>query len=332
MKKNKVSIIVPVYNKEKYIDECIQSIINQTYKKIEIIIVDDGSTDDSEKIIKKYINSKSKIEYIKQHHQGGSVARNRGLEVATGDYIMFFDADDVLELDAIESMLEKNDENDIIIGNYHIMNEDNNLIDSKKIIKKNIIDKKNIFKKYYDIPPTLGSKMYKRSIIVENNINFANVRIGQDLNFYIKFLSCAKTVCGVDNFIFRYRIVNNSVSRTYSSNIFGIVESIREIKSYLRRNNKQDLIDKYMSKIELSNYNEQMSKLVCFDKKEDRRIILLYFKKLIKQINFDKIKEQPNNKKLQRKVRLKLLLGNVYISNQYRKFYLYKKSREELKQ
>ena len=324
MKKYKVSIIVPVYNTEKYIEGCLQSLINQTHNKIEIILINDGSTDKSDEKIQKYINKKSNIIYINQFNQGATVARNRGLEVATGDYIMFFDSDDILELDAIEIMLKKNKDNDMIVGNYQIINESDNLVRSKKVLRGEVIDKRNIFRNYYSLPPTLGNKLFKTSIIRENNITFSNLKIGQDLSFYLKFLSMAKSVCAVDNYIFRYRIVNNSMSRTYSSNILNIVDSIKDIKKYMQKHNKQELIDRYISVIELFHYNEQMSKLVCFDNKEDRRIILLYFKKYIKRIKFDKMDDKADYKTVLMKVRIKLLLWRIYISDFYRKMFLYR--------
>lgn len=93
----KVSIIIPIYNSEKYLKQCLESIINQTYKNIEIICINDGSTDNSEKIIKDYLKTNKNITYLKQPNAGQSIARNKGLEKATGDFILFVDSDDFIE-------------------------------------------------------------------------------------------------------------------------------------------------------------------------------------------------------------------------------------------
>ena len=98
----KISVIIPVYNVENYLEESLDSIINQTFTDLEIICVNDGSTDNSPSILNNYANKDSRINIINQENKGLSAARNSGLDVATGDYIYFFDSDDILELTALE--------------------------------------------------------------------------------------------------------------------------------------------------------------------------------------------------------------------------------------
>ena len=101
---DKISVILPCYNSEKYIEKCIESILNQTYQNIEIIIIDDGSTDHTLKILEKYKKENDKISIIKKKNTGVSDSRNIGIKEAKGKYIMFVDSDDFLELDAIEKL------------------------------------------------------------------------------------------------------------------------------------------------------------------------------------------------------------------------------------
>ncbi len=98
----KVSIIIPVYNVEKYLKECLNSVVNQTLKEIEIICVDDGSTDNSLSILEEYAKKDNRINLLKQENSGAGAARNKGLDSARGEYIYFLDSDDFLELNAIE--------------------------------------------------------------------------------------------------------------------------------------------------------------------------------------------------------------------------------------
>ena len=122
-----VSIIIPVYNGEKYLEECIESIRNQTYEDLEIIIVNDGSTDNSLNIIKKIQEQDDRIVIIDKENEGVSVGRNTGLKKTTSDFIMFVDCDDTLEKDAIENFMEKMDDNvDIVISNV-FCNTDGNI-------------------------------------------------------------------------------------------------------------------------------------------------------------------------------------------------------------
>lgn len=102
---NKVSIIIPIYNTEKYLKRCLDSVVNQTYKNLEIILIDDGSTDNSPKIIDTYAKKDSRIKAIHQKNAGQSAARNHGLKIATGDYISFIDGDDEVKPNFTESLL-----------------------------------------------------------------------------------------------------------------------------------------------------------------------------------------------------------------------------------
>ena len=145
-----ISIIIPIYNNEKFISRCLDSIINQTYKKIEIIIVNDGSTDKSLDVISKYEKKDNRIKVINKKNEGVSIARNIGIESSKGDYITFVDADDWLELDAIEKLyIEITEKNvDVVRGNYYI--------------NKFISDNANIAKMY-----ELSNKIIKRVEAIE---------------------------------------------------------------------------------------------------------------------------------------------------------------------
>ena len=124
MEKNiKVSVIVPVYNVEKYIRQCLESIINQTYKNLEIIVVNDGTKDNSMKIVEEYL-SDERIKVINKENGGIASARNRGIDEATGEYISFVDSDDWLELNTYEKLVEIIVDEDIIVFNYNRVDDE----------------------------------------------------------------------------------------------------------------------------------------------------------------------------------------------------------------
>ncbi|MDR1049165.1 MAG: glycosyltransferase, partial [Synergistaceae bacterium] len=102
---NKLSVVIPVYNTEKYLSKCLEHIIHQTYTNLEVIVIDDGSSDNSASIADEYEKRDQRIKVIRQPNSGPSAARNRGLEAATGDYVHFMDSDDFVELDYYEKML-----------------------------------------------------------------------------------------------------------------------------------------------------------------------------------------------------------------------------------
>ena len=138
MKKILISVILPVYNAEKYLDNSIKSILSQSYKNIELIIINDGSSDNSKKICEKYQKDDKRIRIINKSNKGVSAARNDGIKEAKGEYICFFDADDFLENDMIEKMVESAQANcsDIIISEYKYLYENTNKVELYKL--KNI--------------------------------------------------------------------------------------------------------------------------------------------------------------------------------------------------
>ena len=132
----KISIIIPVYNVEKYILKTIESVINQTYYNTEIILVDDGSTDNSSKICDEFSKRDNRICVIHQENQGLSAARNIGTNLATGDFVFYLDGDDYLENDALENLIALSDNCDLVIGNYYYTYSDHEDIaqpDTEKI-------------------------------------------------------------------------------------------------------------------------------------------------------------------------------------------------------
>ena len=110
----KVSVIVTVYNTEKYVEECIISLINQTYKNIEVILIDGGSTDKTPEICHEYEKEYENIRVVHKENEGVSAARNRGIEEATGDYILFVDGDDWIDFDCVEKMYDVAEKNQIV--------------------------------------------------------------------------------------------------------------------------------------------------------------------------------------------------------------------------
>lgn len=200
---SKVSIIVPIYNGENVLSRCIDSILNQSYKNLEIILINDGSKDKSIDILRKYEKLDDRIIVINNENKGVSETRNIGVMQATGDYIQFIDSDDYIELDMIEKTIKlmEKENADLVITGLFLDIEDGKKINSaiqtfeketcrdKKIIAQNVISRLN--GTYINSPV---NKLYKKSIIVDNNIKMdKGIDLGEDLIFnleYIKFCKC----------------------------------------------------------------------------------------------------------------------------------------------
>lgn len=211
----KISTIVPVYNSEKYLSKCIESLINQTYKNIEIIIVDDGSTDNSLNIIKKYAKNDSRIKYYHQENKGGNVALNFGLSKTTGDLIHFLDADDYIETNAykiITKKFNKNPEIDSCFFGYREIDENGDLL------KYGTYDKP-ICTSLYENPKTLlwlssaqWRKITKKDLLIKNNIKFDDTPFGYDVFFHLNICKYAKKIQILSNQFVYYRVGMQSSS------------------------------------------------------------------------------------------------------------------------
>lgn len=170
-----ISIIVPIYNVEKYLSRCIESILNQTYKNIELILVDDGSPDNSPQICDHYANVDDRVCVIHQCNAGVSVARNAGLKIAKGQYIGFVDPDDWVAPEMYESMLDEieNVDTDLVICGYNYYDEEGN-VDTKRLyqIRENeFLSQKDVMSRFFDMPPTIRhgvvNKLFKKSLLDE---------------------------------------------------------------------------------------------------------------------------------------------------------------------
>lgn len=213
-----VSVIVPVYNSDKYLVSCLQSIINQTYRNLEIICVDDGSTDKSAEILDFYSKKDDRIKVLKKDNGGPSSARNVGLEKANGEYISFVDSDDVLQLNAYEVLTEcahQSEKWDLIIFGANILNGNDEYLSTKLTTEfKQYIDCKpsNVVFHEKNARPYLWLHFIKRSIIeCPTKIRFdESIDLGEDQVFQFSYLPRAKNVMVIDLKLYNYRIQENS--------------------------------------------------------------------------------------------------------------------------
>ncbi len=315
----KVSIIIPNYNGEKYINKCLKSVIEQNYKNKEIIIIDDGSTDKSIQRINEIIktNPEENIKLIKQNNFNASIARNEGLKNATGDYIIFLDSDDCLQKNIIEKEIEiiETTNADLLIGNYDIINEDDKFVkQSREFSNDNEVKKNEILNSLASLSPVPSNKVYKMENIKENNLYWGNVKIGQDLNFYLKYLSTCKKVYTTTMNVYKYRIVNNSITRTYDFKIFDIVNSFDDVKKFYKNKGIFEKYEKYLTVIELSHYNKQMSKQKKLKKLKAKKIIIDFFSIQEKNIDYSKsVNYNGYYKKMRIKFKIKTIFKYIYI-------------------
>ncbi len=256
MKNEVISIIVPIYNAEKYIDKCLNSLLNQTKKELEFILVNDGSTDSTEKIIKKY--SDKRIKYFKNKNQGIGKTRNFGIEKATGAYLMFIDSDDYLEKSACEELYlkAKKDKSDLVICDFYKIYENGNLEEIKLLdFKPTTLEKTpNLL---LDVNLAPWNKLYKTSLIKENKLRFVEDLKYEDAPFVAEAFDKATKISKINKRLNYYLIRGNSETTVRDARTFDILKIVDMIRLYFKdKDYMQDTVKKLIVKI-LTNYTIQ---------------------------------------------------------------------------
>ncbi|NFG60723.1 glycosyltransferase family 2 protein [Clostridium sp. CMCC3677] len=251
----KVSVIVPVYNSEQYVGYCINSILNQTYRNIEVILVDDGSTDDSLKICRNYENIDKRVKVITTPNKGVSSARNIGIENAIGQYIQFVDSDDVIETQMIERLVETIEtyDTDVVFCGAEMITLDKNkkVTDrvkfSSRCMGKECVLRKDVFmeKLPYILLNTvsleaLWNKLYKKSIIDKFNLRFpVEISLGEDLLFNIEYYNMCKGAVFLEDTYYYYLQHNEqALTRKYRHDRFQNQEILLKAFEKLMEDNK----------------------------------------------------------------------------------------------
>lgn len=305
----KVSIIVPIYNMDQYLEKCIESIIEQSYKNIEIILINDGSIDKSEIICKKYQMKDCRIKLISSKNKGVSNARNLGIEASTGEYIAFIDPDDTVNKKYIEKLL------------FHIKKyccdvvfclEKDVYPELKKSCNISLKDEKslsnNFYKDFYFIVEQFHAswgKLYKSSIIKKYNIKFPlDIVVSEDHIFNQEYLKYVKTYGFLNEYLYNYYIrKNNSASRNISEKHFlSEIENLKRKKEYLN------------------------NELFLVDKKEKEKYLLKYTKRIIsKFLSLENMNRYGFKKLKTRLTTIKEIvpLDNIYMVNMNLKEYMY---------
>lgn len=245
-----ISVIIPVYNVAQYLPECIESIINQSYRNLEIILVNDGSTDNSLKICYKYSKLDKRIKVYSKVNSGLGLTRNYGIKHATGNYITFVDSDDYLENNAIEDLVSSLDDNyaDVCIGGYK------RVLDNSKILYIEEYDKEFVYKdrilnfmikmlgslpnKSDSIRPSVWNCLYNKKLIDENNLSFVSEReiISEDIAWDLDIYPYVNSINIISNSTYCYRYNQVSLSQKYKKERF---EECKKLYCYILNKTKE---------------------------------------------------------------------------------------------
>ncbi len=236
-----VTVIVPVYNAYHEIDKCIKSIINQTYKNIELLLINDGSTDYSLKKIKEYEKEHEFIKVINKKNEGVSKTRNQGIKQAKGQYIMFIDNDDYIDKDYIEILLKeiKSSDVDCVFSGYRRENSKGECIQKRKL-------KNTHWSKYTLLAP--WAKIYNKEFLIKNKIEFFSYKIGEDVYFTLKMIAKNARIKIIDYIGYTWYFNEKSVSNTIQRGMREDVDILVLLNEISKFSSHDEYISYYMYK------------------------------------------------------------------------------------
>ncbi|MDD4698819.1 MAG: glycosyltransferase [Oscillospiraceae bacterium] len=239
-----ISVIVCIYNVEHYLNNCVASILNQTFKDIEVILVDDGSTDGSVEICDTIAESDSRVKVLHIVNSGMSIARNKGMEIATGEFMTFSDSDDIIDKDAYETMYDiiiKNDSDLVICGYNADVKKDDKIIVSRKMAPHNavITEKQQLLNKFIEVKSihvfdAVWNKLFRANIIRNNSIIMPEGEIFEDTEFVLRFLAYTSKVTLCSSCFYHYVQRIGSVTKSFNPQKLIFLKKRREsIAKYL---------------------------------------------------------------------------------------------------
>lgn len=223
-----ISVIIPVYNVEKDLDECIKSVIEQSYTDFECILIDDGSTDKSSDICDNWAKTDNRIKVVHQENQGVSAARNKGIEISQGEYIVFIDSDDWVEVNYLSDLMP-DETSDLVVSGYYVnrgeecLGANIPLADMQfNFTPEAIDDIHHLLKSHLLFGPYI--KRFKSAIIKNNNIKYDSLyNYGEDLLFVFEYLKYVDTISTITRVSYHYRQHSNeTLSKKYRADFFEI--------------------------------------------------------------------------------------------------------------
>jgi len=325
IKNPKISVIIPIYNTSKYLKYCIESVLNQDYKNVEVLLVNDGSTDNSGKICENYKDAHKRVKVIHQNNSGASTARNKGLDHATGDYIMFLDSDDFWVDSCLGRIVDKlnkiETEIDVMFLKSAVIKDDGSLTEFKGYEFENFNKRQLIeyISTQNKVAVSACLKVINKKVFLNKNLYFKDSLLVEDIDWFFNLINIANKFTTFDGDFYCYRIRSDSASRTPNEQrIRDYLYILNKWANYTK--NSTDIDKHFLYYMIGYEYEILLSTFFDYDKKVQNKYYL-ELKKLSWLLNY---RDKPRSrmiKVLNRLVGFKntCLILNAYLKKRKRK-------------
>ena len=264
---HKISILIPIYNASMYLKKCLESVINQTYSNLEIICINDGSTDNSLDIIQEYAKNDSRIKIINKPNSGYGASMNMGIDMASGEYIGIVESDDYIEHNMYEKLYKIASEFDLDIARcqyyeYRSQGESNIPIENLMVTKNTVLcptDEIHIFNQ----APAIWCNLVKKELLINSNIKFLETKGAsyQDTSFAFKLYACAKRFMMISDYLLHYRMDNEASSVNSKEKTFFVCKEYDEISKFAKHLNNYNILRYYIPLMKFGCYKWNFNRL-----------------------------------------------------------------------
>ena len=269
-----ISFIVPVYNGERFLRACVDSILNQSVRDIELILVNDGSTDGSARIFAEYAEKDARVRTLQTGgREGVSGARNRGLSAARGEYVWFFDCDDVLHEGAAQAMLARAEETnaDLVIAGYRYLHEENGRTETAGLpIAEDVLHGEERIRAMH-ISALGGCKLWRAALLRENGLRYAPYQIAEDVNFYLRALACCGRVAALHAPVYDYRVYDGSSVQRVTLKALDCIGAFDDAAAFYRARGGLEAFERDMLIDRMFHYLLWLKRLPRLQTKAERR-------------------------------------------------------------
>lgn len=309
----KVSILVPCYNVEKYLKQCLDSIVNQTLKDIEIICINDGSKDSTLEILREYENNDSRVKVISKKNSGYGASMNIGLETAKGEFVGIVESDDYVELNMFETLYNeaKNNNLDVVRSNFYLYNSKNNtheLLDQSWVKHNEIYSPSIDDQTPFEQQPSIWANLYNREFLNKNNIRFLETPGAsyQDTAFTFKVYASAERFKMIEEAFLHYRIDNENSSINSTNKLYCVCDEYKEIEKFVKETNRYETFKYLIPRIKYNCYCWNYNHLA-------KNLKFKFLKEMSKEYRRHILKGEFDKRKFTRKERKRINIISFFL-------------------
>lgn len=291
-----ISFIVPVYNGERFLRACADSILGQSVREMEVIFINDGSKDGSQAILAEYAARDTRVRVIEQSNQGVSAARNRGIDEAKGEYLWFFDCDDILHADAAQKLLAcaKKTGADLVAAAFGYLHEKTGKKQPVYLPLEDGVLQGDARSQAARLSALGGCKLWRADVIRKNQLRYPPYRIAEDVGFYLCALACCERIAVLNEPVYDYRVYEGSSVQRVTLKVLDCIAVFDEVDAFYRARRAGGAFQRELLFDRMFHYLLWLERLPRLKTKSERRQVEVAFEQSRREQDFSSVQDQAD--------------------------------------